>query len=79
MSIAQAVYFKTAELLLARIINNAELIRESEINQVNYEKFMVDYKLKYELLIKEISANVDLSLNDCLMCKNKISNYKLLA
>jgi hypothetical protein len=79
MSIAQAVYFKTGELILARIINNAELKRETQLNQANYEKFMIDYKTKYEQLIKDITMNVDLSLNDCLMCRRNIGNFKLLS
>lgn len=79
MGIAYAVYYKTAELLMARIINNSEINRDAEINGENYEKFMGMYKLKYEQLLKDISENVDLSLNDCLMCRRKIANFKLLS
>ena len=79
MSIAYAVYWKTAELLMARLINNSELRRESQINMNNYERFMVSYKEKYDAIMQEILSEIDLSLNDCLMCRRMIGNYKLLS
>jgi hypothetical protein len=79
MPIAYAIFYKTVELILAKTLTNMELRREAEMNNEMNQKFMILYKEKYDELLKKIISEADLKMNDCLKCRDKIQNFKLLS
>lgn len=71
-SVAYAIAFKATEICLKSIISSTDLSRETMVNAETIEKFMMDYSQKYEDKTADILEEVDITKNDCLMCRDEL-------
>ena len=70
-SMADAIWYKAGEYVLRWLIGSTDLNRVSMMNGEMLEKFMGDYRQKYDLLVAEIIGRVDITQSGCLACKDK--------
>ena len=71
MSFAFMVLYSSALKAAAAILDSTQLTRANMINRATIEAHVVDWKEKYTAAADYVRDNVELTNNDCLMCKDK--------